>query len=111
MYKKTTLFKPFCVEIRQTVSVIKSCKQTYRLVNPKDKLDTRKQSGTVYFIQCEGCPASYVGETERILGQRLSEHRRPCCTTSPVVLHAQSTHHTVDWNSIQILDKSDNILV
>ena len=45
----------------------------------------------VYFIKCEGYPASYVGETERILGQRLAEHRRP---TSPVVLHAQSTHHT-----------------
>ena len=82
-----------------------------QLVNPKDKLDKQKQSGTVYFIQCGGCPASYVGETERILGQRLAEHRPPpppSCTTSPVVLHAQSTHHTVDWNSVQILDKSDN---
>ena len=37
-----------------------------QLVNPKDKLDKQKQSGTVYFIQCEGCPASYVEETERI---------------------------------------------
>ena len=79
-----------------------------QLVNRKDKLDKHKQSVTVYFIRCEGCPASYVGETERNLGQRLAEHRRPSCTTSPVVLHAQSTHHTVDWNSGQILDKSDN---
>ena len=77
-----------------------------QLGNPKDKLD--KQSGTAYFIQCEGCPASHVGETERILGQRLAEHRRPSCTASRVVLHAQSTHHTVDWNSVQILDKFDN---
>ena len=28
MHKKTILFKPFCVEIRQPVSVIKQCKQT-----------------------------------------------------------------------------------
>ena len=79
-----------------------------QLVNPKYKLAKQKPSGTVYFIQCEGCSAFYVGETERILGQRLAEHRRLSCSTSPVVLQAQSTHHTVDWNSVQILDKCDN---
>ena len=43
-------------------------------------------------IQCERCPASYVGETERISRQRLAEHRRP--SYSGICMHSP---HTTMW--------------
>ena len=41
------------------------------LVRPKDKLDKERVVGPVYHIQCEDCPTSYVGETERSLKARF----------------------------------------
>ena len=47
-----------------------------QLVHPKDKVLTQDKTGTVYRIQCDDCPAAYVGETERILSTRVGEHSR-----------------------------------
>ena len=56
-----------------------------QLVHPKDKLLKNEVCGAVYKIQCADCPASYVGETERELKYRLSEHQRT--TSSHVTQH------------------------
>ena len=73
-----------------------------RLVHPKDKLDKMDQAGVVYKIQCKDCPASYVGETERRLKTRVSEHRR---TSSPVGHHTDYNAHSVDATSVSILHR------
>ena len=50
------------------------------LVKPKDPLSKENVVGPVYKIKCEECDAVYVGETERSLKVRFSEHRRPSLT-------------------------------
>jgi hypothetical protein len=51
-YEIVTYFKPFNT-IRQM------------LVRPKDKITKERTVCPVYHINCDGCDASYVGETER----------------------------------------------
>ena len=47
------------------------------LVRPKDPIKKEQVVAPIYSISCESCDASYVGETERSLKARFSEHRRP----------------------------------
>ena len=46
------------------------------LVRPKDPLLPSEKCGVIYKIACEQCGESYVGETERSLGERTSEHQK-----------------------------------
>ena len=57
------------------------------LFRPKDPIDKEKVVGPVYMIPCDSCDAKYVGETERSLKARFSEHRRPSSATSEVSKH------------------------
>ena len=59
-----------------------------------------------YWIKCEDCEASYVGETGRTLESRLSEHRRPSSTSSEVSRHIHLDHpdHRVDMDKVKIVD-------
>ncbi len=45
------------------------------LVAPKDKDHPQDKCGVVYQLTCQDCEASYIGETERALKQRLKEHQ------------------------------------
>ena len=49
--------------------------QTLRnvLVHPKD---TGKPKEGVYTIDCKNCSNEYVGETKRLLAQRIKEHKK-----------------------------------
>ena len=58
------------------------------LVSPKDKTEKLNKSGVVYHVKCADCPASYVGETARSLGTRLTWHKRP---NSAVAEHSTNT--------------------
>ena len=46
------------------------------VVRPKDPLDTAEQCGVIYLCECEVCGKSYIGETERSLGERIIEHKK-----------------------------------
>jgi predicted GIY-YIG superfamily endonuclease len=43
------------------------------LGNPKDKTDHLDKAG-IYEIQCQGCEASYIGQTKRTIRIRFKEH-------------------------------------
>ena len=60
----------------------------------------------MYKIKCEECEATYVGETERSLKARFSEHRRPSSTTSEVAkhIHSNQPEHTVKLDNTEIPD-------
>ena len=75
------------------------------LVKPKDPLSKENVIGPVYKIKCEECDAVYVGETERSLKARFSEHRRPSLTTSEVSKHIQVDHpqHSVKLDNTEVL--------
>ena len=45
------------------------------LVAPKDKIKKEDQCGVIYKLSCVDCHATYVRETGRSLGARMSGHR------------------------------------
>ena len=46
------------------------------LVHPKDKKDVKTTTDLVYEIPCKGCKKSYIGESGRLFGTRLGEHKK-----------------------------------
>ena len=51
------------------------------------------------------CDASYIGETERSLKARFSEHRRPSSSNSEVAkhIHTEQPDHNVKMDNTRIL--------
>ena len=71
----------------------------------KRKKKTKKKSkenavGPVYKIKREECDGVYVGETERSLKARFSEHPRPSLTTSEVskLIHFEHPGPNIPWS-------------
>ena len=58
---------------------------------------------------CKDCDASYVGQTDRQLKTRITEHRNyirwNTSTRSVITKHKLQITHDFDWNNIQILDE------
>ena len=81
------------------------------LVAPKDPIPLEKRSGCVYQIKCSDCPKSYIGQTERQLGQRVKEHQStaPSRNPSAVSEHHSDTRHSIDWDNIKILNREDRL--
>ena len=73
-----------------------------RLVHPKDKTDPLNKLDVVYKIQCNDCPDVYVGETERKLNAHFKEHH---CSSSPVVHHVDYRRHSIDEESVSVLQQ------
>ena len=72
------------------------------LVAPKDKDHPQDKRGVVYQLTCHDCEASYIGETERALKQRLKEHQKD---SSPVGHNMGYNQHKVDSQNIRIIDR------
>ena len=90
-YGVTTAFKPYKT-IRQ------------ELVAPKDKIKKEQKTGVVYHIKCE-CGQDYIGETERQLKDRLSEHtRKSSVEKSAMANHLHFTKHKL-LSDHKILDQ------
>ena len=98
------------------------------LVHPKDKVDKLKNSGVVYEIPCRNCDSTYIGETKRNLGIRVSEHRRDVnqqekkqftrstrkqstseLNKSAVTDHCNTKNHLINWDNIKIVCKETNM--
>ena len=94
------------------------------LVHPKDKLDPLQKADAVYEIPCANCTKSYVGETGRSFGVRLSEHQKEVkkfeqkpftrstrkeSTTeqhkSAITDHVADTNHNIAWDDAKIIDR------
>ncbi|UYV79883.1 hypothetical protein LAZ67_18000973 [Cordylochernes scorpioides] len=61
-------------------------------------------TGAIYSIQCLNCPTSYVGETGRTTGIRISEHRRNIRNKdlkSLIFTHISQTGHSFDLDHPQ----------
>ena len=55
-YRVSAAFKPYAIEL---------------LAAPKHKASGEEKSGVVYCYPCKGCDEVYIGETKRVLGNRL----------------------------------------
>ncbi|XP_072050140.1 uncharacterized protein [Amphiura filiformis] len=104
--------------------------QTLRniLVHPKDKRDVKQTSDCVYETPCLNCDKSYIGETSRLFGTRLKEHKteagkaskkaytraqRQASVTgeenkSAITDHVAEHNHVIGWEESQIKDREQN---
>ncbi|XP_072030152.1 uncharacterized protein, partial [Amphiura filiformis] len=94
------------------------------LVHPKDKRDKLKTGNCIYEIGCQNCDLTYVGETSRLFGIRLAEHKAAVNkanekkftrserraseqeqTKSAISDHVARANHVVNWDDSKILGK------
>ena len=92
------------------------------LVHPKDKREKDKITDCVYEIPCQGCEATYVGETGRAFGTRKQEHVKSVektsknrftranrkasdseFLTSALAEHVSQNNHVIGWEDSSIL--------
>ncbi len=68
-----------------------------RLMRVKDQIDLSEQSLIIYRVQCKDYSSNYTGQTSRMVGTRLKEHRlaiRNCnVKASPMASHCVETGH------------------
>ena len=70
-----------------------------KLVTPKDKDPKLQKSGIIYHYKCPhtNCTEAYIGETGRVLGDRVSKHLK--------ALHSNSTGHPLNPDCFNIIYK------
>ena len=63
------------------------------LIHPKDPIPDAQKTDIIYHWKCpaNNCTAEYIGETNRALKERVSDHRNQ--TTSAIKNHHDSTKH------------------
>ena len=72
---------------------------------PASKTNTCGTSNVVYLINCDICPATYIGETRNTLRTRLNQHRSDILhnTDTPVSIHFNLPNHCLANLRITIL--------
>ena len=77
-----------------------------QLTHVKDKTHTLKKCGVVYHVQCDKCPADYIGETARPLDTRLKEHQSR--SNSAIYEHCDNTGHCITPDTTKVLVSEDH---
>jgi len=83
------------------------------LVHVKDPVPPEKASGLVYSISCRECSDTYIGQTGRLLGTRLAEHRAAVkyakTDVSAVAEHVWERQHSMDFDGTTILAREHDV--
>jgi hypothetical protein len=78
-------------------------------------IDRLSYNDVVYKINCKDCKSTYVGQTERQLQTRVTEHRtdikKPNSPYSVISKHCIEKNHDFDWKNVEILDKKNHPLL
>ena len=78
---------------------------------PKDPIPDAQKTDIIYHWKCptNNCTAEYIGETNRSLKERVSDHRNQ--TTSAIRNHHISTKHPkAELKDFTIIDRESNTL-
>ena len=81
------------------------------LMHPKDPIPDAQKTDIIYHWKCpaNNCTAEYIGETNRSLKERVSDHRNQ--TTSAIRNHHISTKHPkAELKDFTIIDRESNAL-
>ena len=77
------------------------------LLSLKDPLVAGEKSCLVYQVPCKYCSFIYIGQTERDLKSRVSEHQKAIefqrLEKSALCEHSISLNHTINWSEVKIL--------
>ena len=80
-------------------------------MHPKDSIPDAHKTDIIYHWKClaNNCTAEYIGETNRSLKERISDHRNQ--TTSAIRNHHISTKHPkAELKDFTIIDRESNSL-
>ena len=105
--KVSKLLKPFNIRLAHKPSA----PLRNHLCNFKDKRPISKSSGVIYKISCSMCLAVYIGETGRLVEERMAEHQRDIRNKkreSLVYMHTEQYGHTFDFTNVRILARSND---
>ena len=69
----------------------------------KPPVEKKLRSGAVYRIQCPGCNACYVGQTDRHISVRFNEHTHPA---KPVKQHFEACKEPLLFENLEVLKTS-----
>ena len=88
-------------------------KEMRNLFKFKDRItDKLKQSLVIYRFKCKDCDHSYIGKTERIMGNRFKEHIKIPTVNTPnpnaPYKHSQMYSHHIDYAGFELLDRADS---
>ena len=106
--KLSAILKPFTVKIisRNTNDLSRIFKTT------KDTIYELETANVVYNIPYADCTASYIGTTKRPLKTSILEQKKdvynPPDKWTALAKHAWHQDHTLDFDNVQIVDRSDN---
>ncbi len=94
--------------VQQTIYATRSrqCRLLLKTSRPNPTVAQRYQQ-----IPCSGCEKTYTGQTGRLLGTRLKEHRgsvRRHDTNLCLALHCMDTGHTFNWQDTHILGSANS---
>ena len=81
------------------------------MVRTKEPHPVRKKEGVMYQAPCAECDCAHIGETERSLEKRLSEHRgavKRNDTKNGIAVYAWKTQHKVDWDAATVKQVETN---
>ena len=79
--------------------------------NLKTKIAKELNSGVIYKVNCNDCSATYVGQTQNYLRDRVNAHKRSIKNGShetALSKHAVNTLHSFNFNEIKILEHEKN---
>ncbi|WP_317582632.1 hypothetical protein, partial [Streptococcus pyogenes] len=92
--------------------IFKSGRRLSSFFKFKDSIPKLMRSNVVYKYTCRCCGASYIGQTQRLLHTRISEHlgvspltgkTRSCSSPSSVLSHILSTKHKSSSDDFSII--------
>ncbi|XP_060537265.1 uncharacterized protein LOC132708734 [Cylas formicarius] len=77
----------------------------------KDKDEVQKNSEVIYSIPCNQCDQVYIGQTSRVLKDRITSHKSDCRlnkNTCSLATHSNQMDHDVNFVETKILHKESN---
>ena len=69
--------------------------------------------GGVYYVPCKECNSGYIGQTGKLLDQRLKQHKyniRTANESSALFRHQQAFNHNIRWEKAEIVFKCNRQL-
>ena len=68
----------------------------------------------IYDVPCKDCERSYIGDTERNLQIRLTEHKaavRRGDRKNGIAVHVQDHDHCVDWEAARVVGQEPHYIL
>ena len=81
------------------------------MANFKDKQLPSNKSNVIYQINCKNCDKKYIGETKKMLKDRVKEHKSYVNNKNKLSLiykHANETTHNFDFDSAKVLAQNNH---